>query len=250
MQKAIFTVLQGLTDGSGACLFNSNEFGRLALNGGFEFTVRDRLLDPLHTKVNQAIPNDSIVSEYSKHGYINGKKDKNGKDIILLADMARLEGLMSVPMPPCRGIIELKANYSSQLSEIKNRTIADYEKWFQPSVTAPDFPYYYLHIIVEVDPDTRPCGYFPKYPRGVRKSISNLMDDIQVFFSGFNRGCTLYSITSTSQSQKSPLVNLNIQHPEYSTNCIYPGFSACIKTHFFLLEKLPVNWNSVRMPIP
>lgn len=243
MQKEVFEALNILEP-----WFTSTEFGRIALNGGFELTVRDRLLEPLHTIINNASVNDSIVSEYSKHEYKYQHLVKGElKNKSLRADMAQVEDLLSTS-PECKSVIELKANFSSQFhSDIKKRTQDDYNKWFPTPPAAQDFPkfhYYYLHIIVEItDPKTliphsyNPSMYFPKYQNAKNKEAV-VIQEIQNYFNSFSakNNCNIYAMTDPSIDNKNLAVS-----PAFISKCSYPNLDVIIKTHFFLLEKFGVK---------
>ena len=210
MQAEIVSALNGLKDGRGTPWLESGEFGRIALNGGFELTVRDRLLEPLHLEFNGRQNTYSIVSEYSRHG-MGGN---------LRADIALLDGPLNGNKDPrCKIIFELKTNFCSQFSDIKSRTKSDFDKWSmaeKPMV----FDYCYLHLIVEIISSVE-NGHFPKYKTKNPVPI----DEINKFFVEFaeNNGCSLLE---------------NVSKP-YSTECKYPCYESPFKinTYFFILEK-------------
>ena len=197
-------------DGRGNLWFTSSEFGRIALNGGFELTVRDRLLEPLHLELNGRESNYSIISEYSRHG-MGGN---------LRADIALLdEPLNDNKAPRCKTIFELKTNFRSQFREIKSRTQNDFDKWFSAKKPMA-FDYCYLHLVIDINPSVHK-GYFPKYQKQNPAPIA----EVNEFFVDFaeHNGCSLLE---------------NVSNP-YSAECKYPCYDSPIKinTYFFILER-------------
>lgn len=210
MREEIVCALNELQDNRGVLWLNSVEFGRIALNGGFELTVRDRLLEPLHREFNRRNKTYSIVSEYSRHG-MGGN---------LRADIALLDGPLNSPKDPqCKTIFELKTNFCSQIADIKSRTKHDFDKWFKAEIPMV-FDYCYMHLIVEII-SSENSGFFPKY----KKKNSVHIGEVSDFFNGFseNNDCSLIQ---------------NISTP-YSTECKYPCYEPPFKisTYYFILEK-------------
>ena len=211
MLAEVFSALNGLKDGRGGFWFESGEFGRIALNGGFELTVRDRLLEPLHLEFNGRQNTYSIVSEYSRHG-MGGN---------LRADIALLdEPLNDNKAPRCKTIFELKTNFCSQFLDIKSRTQSDFDKWLRAE-NPMAFDFCYLHLVIEITPSIH-NGYFPKY----KKSKPVPINEINKFFVDFakNNDCSLVE---------------NVSSP-YSAECKYPCYESPLKinTYFFILEKI------------
>jgi hypothetical protein len=84
--------------------FESPEMAFIALNGGFELTIRDRLL----FSIQQRMPDSCIKSEYYH--------DKKWADIAVIKDGKPTS------------LIELKANFLIQLSEITGFGISPWKK--------------------------------------------------------------------------------------------------------------------------
>ena len=190
--------------------FESNEFGRICLNAGFELTVRDRLLENLHLEFQKINPNYSIVSEYSKHGEGCHKR----------ADMALLEGSLCGKEITCEGIFEIKTNFSTQFnSDIKSRLAADWSKWNNWVNKKPSNKLCIMYIIVDITPDEPTECYFAKYTR-VNKIDFQEIENHFVDFARNKKG-------TYSRLEKA-----------FQAYCLYPGCEKFnISTSFLFMER-------------
>jgi len=182
MITEIKNALDSIKCGKGKPWFASSEFARLAVNGGFELTIRDRLLEPLHQEFQKQSNSISVISEYSQHGF-KGKPTKKGTFQSLRADIGIVDGPLC---PPYKGktkaIIELKTNFSSQFGDIKSRAMADWDKWDKARKARSDgICWGLIYNITDITSPNMHGAYFPKYTTKHPVAIK----DIESFFSAF-----------------------------------------------------------------
>lgn len=206
-------------------------YGMIVLNGGFELTIRGILLHYLQ----QQFPGRIVVAEHT----LPGLGDKRA-DIALLNKRSSHD-----PM----GLIEMKGNFVSQATEITGETAkgnkskvpgrfeSDFEKW----KNVQSHPVLFLYLVFEVEVVNPPVFGRVFKPYVVRDKVKNeeFLTRIQDYFE-HQAGIQFYAFTD-----KTPLAKIsrtNICGQAFSTTCNYPFYSptTTIKTHFFLLEKLPL----------
>lgn len=152
------------------CWLSSPEMAFLAMNGGFEGTVRDRLMYQI-----QKLRHDEVVrSEKS----VQGKKP----DIEILHKAKKDEK----DEPLALAIIELKHNFLFH-SDVFKGVEGDMKKW---SGIKPPIPLFFIQIVIQIEKITGDMVHFLKYkeakPREPKKTEKRLKE-IEDYFCKLER---------------------------------------------------------------
>lgn len=208
----------------------SDLFGIIVLNGGFELTIRGMLMYYLQQQFRECI----VVAEHT----LQSNKDKR-------ADIALLDA--KSPHSP-NGLIELKGNFLSQATEItgikandkgatlrEGRYQSDANKWQDGQFP----PVLYLYFVFEVPVETPPpalCQILKPYV--VRDAAKNkaLLARVQDYFL---KKTDMQVCAFTDTEAKNEISGNSVCGPAFITKCNYPDNNSqmTFKTHFFLLQK-------------